>query len=844
MKKPSQGYITQRLILSLAVLISILLLFGLLTIYDNYTVSRLTRTIYNHPLVVSNAALQSNISITKMHRHMKDVVLFNSPERISHSIEAVNQQEKLAYQYLDIVKDNILGDEGRILERKTRVLFEKWRPIREEVIRLVRGNQRHRAAEITIGKGADHVAELEENLLGLTRYARNKASSFMGEAEKAHSRVNATTILFLLSGIFASSLIAFFTLRQTASSEKELRESRQLLMNAIDFAPIGMVMVEPGGNFFRVNHAFAEMTGYPEEELLKMSFQDVTHPDDYDIGTEITDSLIRGETGRSGLEKKYVKKDGSIINAGLTTTLLKDKDGNPLYFFSQVQDITARKQAEEALQESEEKYRSMMEAMDDPVYICSSDLRIMYMNPAMIRLIGRDAAGDSCHKAIHGLDEKCPACVQKNVMNGETIKRETILKKDGKTYHVSNSPIFHTDGSVSKLTIFRDVSELKKIEAQLRQAQKLESVGRLAGGVAHDYNNSLSVIIGFTELAMEDVSPAGPVRANLDEVLAAAKHAADITRQLLAFARKQNISPKVIDLNKNVETMLKMLRHLIGEDIDLAWLPGATLWPVKMDPAQSDQILANLCVNARDAITGVGKVIIETDNAVFDEVYCASHTGFVPGEFVMLAVSDNGCGMEKEKLENIFEPFFTTKDVNEGTGLGLATVYGIVKQNNGFINVYSEPGKGTTIKIYLSRHKDASTGFSEDTMGEIPPGRGETILLVEDDLSILKLAERILDGLGYCVLAAGTPDEAMGVSGEYTGKIHLLVTDVIMPEMNGRELSKRMQLRHPDLATLFMSGYTANVIAHHGVLDESVHFIQKPFSKKKLAIAVRKVLDV
>ena len=394
------------------------------------------------------------------------------------------------------------------------------------------------------------------------------------------------------------------------------------------------------------------------------------------------------------------------------------------------------------------------------------------------------------------------------------------------------------------LTIQKNAeAEKVRLEAQLQQAQKMESVGRLAGGIAHDYNNALSVIIGFTEMAIEDVDPEGPLRANLDEVFKAAKRAADITRQLLAFARKQIIAPIVLDLNENVESTLKMLRRLIGEDIDLVWLPGKNLWPVKMDPTQIDQILANLCVNARDAIDGVGKVTIETENTSFDEDYCADHPGFVPGDFVLLAVSDNGCGMDKEILDKIFEPFFTTKDVDKGTGLGLAMLYGIVKQNNGFINVYSEPDKGTTIKIYLSRHKGKATDTQEESPAEIPPGQGETLLLVEDDLPVLKLGKKILDGLGYTVLTAGTPEKAIGLAKEHAGEIHLLVTDVIMPEMNGRELAQRLQLIYPDIKHMFMSGYTANAIAHHGVLDKGVHFIQKPFSRRDLAVTVRKALD-
>jgi PAS domain S-box-containing protein len=432
----------------------------------------------------------------------------------------------------------------------------------------------------------------------------------------------------------------------------------------------------------------------------------------------------------------------------------------------------------------------------------------------------------------------------------ESTRTPTYRK--GKIFlEVFGYPILNSKGGLEYVVLQHfDITKRKQmekekiqLEEQYRQTQKMESVGRLAGGVAHDYNNVLSVIMGYTELAITDVDPTGPLYSNLNEVLNAAKRARDITRQLLAFARKETIAPKVLDLNKNIGNMLKMLRHLIGEDIDLTWLPGDGLWRVKMDPSQVDQIMANLCVNARDAIAGVGKITLETNTAVLDETYCANHTGFIPGDFVLLVLSDTGCGMEKEILKDIFEPFFTTKDVDKGTGLGLATVYGIVKQNNGFINVYSEPGEGTTIKIYLPRHEGKAAEVEEKKTAEIPQGRGETILLVEDDRPILKLTQKLLNNLGYNVLTADTPKRAIKLAKEYKNKIHLLVTDVIMPEMNGLELANSIESLYPDLRRIFMSGYTANAIAHHGVLDEGVQFVQKPFSKKDLATIVRKVLD-
>jgi len=385
--------------------------------------------------------------------------------------------------------------------------------------------------------------------------------------------------------------------------------------------------------------------------------------------------------------------------------------------------------------------------------------------------------------------------------------------------------------------------KLKESEEKYRQAQKMESIGRLAGGVAHDYNNALSVIIGFTELVLDQIDSTEQVYADLTEVLTAAKRAAAITRQLLAFARKQTIAPIVLDLNETMEGMLKMLRRLIGEDINLIWMPTAGLWPVKIDPSQIDQILANLCVNARDAINGVGKLLVETKNIILDENYCSTHKGYIPGEFILLAVSDNGCGMTNEIQNNIFEPFFTTKSQDKGTGLGMATVYGIVKQNNGFINVYSEKNQGTTIKIYLPHHGEHATENQAQLLNKMQYGHGETILVVEDDLSVLKLTKQLLENLRYDVLTAIGPEEALKTAKKHKNKIHLLLTDVVMPEMNGKELVIQIQAVYPDIKSIFMSGYTSNVIVKHGVLDSDVTFIQKPFHKIELSKIVSKVLS-
>jgi signal transduction histidine kinase/ActR/RegA family two-component response regulator len=412
-------------------------------------------------------------------------------------------------------------------------------------------------------------------------------------------------------------------------------------------------------------------------------------------------------------------------------------------------------------------------------------------------------------------------------------------------------PVRDENGKMDSLTVVTANSTQRKLveqektrlEAQLRQAQKMEAVGRLAGGVAHDFNNMLSLIIGHAEMAMEELDPSHRAYADLEQIRKAGERSTSLTRQLLAFASKQTIAPKVLDVNENIEGMLKMLRRLMGENIDLEWLPGQAVHTVKMDPSQLDQILANLCVNARDAFTDGGKVVIKTENKAFNESFHVGSDEFPPGEYVLIVVSDNGQGMDAETLENIFEPFFTTKGMGKGTGLGLATVYGVVQQNHGFVHVYSEPGRGATFNIYLPRYQAKAELRTAIEMPSRAEHGHETILLVEDEPSILKMTRSILRKLGYQVLAAESPAGALQLARQFPGELHLLVTDVVMPEMDGRELAREILALHPNLRHLFMSGYPADIIADHGVLDDGVNFIHKPFSRKDLGNKVREVLD-
>lgn len=644
--------------------------------------------------------------------------------------------------------------------------------------------------------------------------------------------------------------------RRTAELQNSEEQYRLLADNTLDV----IWTMTPETVFTYVNPAIEQLTGYTPEEWIGSSLSDHCSEVEFArLAAIIAREIDKGLAHQGAVfEAEIYRKDGSAIAVEIHGTVIFDENAAPVSLQGVTRDITERKKAEQAMRDSEQKFRLLVESSPDAIFV-QTEGRFAYLNQAAVKLFGASASGDligkpvleSFHPDYHDIVRERIRLLNQEKMAVPSIE-ETYLRMDESPVDVEVKAVpFRYEEKDGALVFVRDISERiekekahQQLQEQFVQSQKMESVGRLAGGVAHDYNNVLSVIIGYTEMALDKVSPDEPLHRDLKEILSAATRSSAITRQLLTFARKQTISPKVIDLNDTIENMLKMLRRLIGEDIDLAWLPGSRLWHVKMDPAQADQILANLCVNARDAINGVGKITIETQNVTFNEAYCREHADFLPGQYVLLAVSDDGCGMDKETLKNIFEPFYTTKALGEGTGLGLSTVYGIVKQNEGFINVYSEPEKGTTFKIYLSRHIGGEReGAEAETRAEPPVGHGETILLVEDDLSILNLGKVMLEKLGYTVLFAKDPNETIAITETYANEIHLLLTDVVLPGMNGRELAQRLETFYPGLKVLYMSGYTANVIAHRGVLEDGMHFLQKPFSRRELAVKVREVLD-
>jgi PAS domain S-box-containing protein len=634
------------------------------------------------------------------------------------------------------------------------------------------------------------------------------------------------------------------TLSKKARTEEALLDSEKRYRRLFESAQDGILILDAEtGMVVDVNPFLMQLLGYSYEEFCGKYI--------WEIGA-FKDIAASKDAFRVLQDNEYIRYEDLPLETQAGQPIAVEFVSN-VYLVDHskviqcnVRDITANKLAKA----ERKRLMAAIEQTGEAIVMTDAQGNIQFVNPAFERMTGYSGAetvGRNSRFLKSGKqDDQFYRNLWATISGGTTWTGRMVNKrKDGTLYteEATVSPVRDGLGQiVNYVAVKRDITSDLQMAAQYHQAQKLETIGLLAGGVAHDYNNMLTVILGNAELALlnaEDLPSS--LHTNLERIIEAAKHSTDITRKLLAFARKQTITPVALDLNLTVKSMLKMLRHLIGEDITLTWRPGVDLGAIKMDPVQIDQILANLCINARDAITDIGKVTIETGNAVFDESYCAEHADYVVGEYAMLAVSDDGCGMEKEIIEQIFEPFFTSKGLGQGTGLGLSTVYGIVKQNHGFINVYSEPGKGTTFKIYLPRCAGPADYIQPSKTAEIPLGHGETVLLVEDEPALLELGKRMLEKLGYLVLAAATPAEAIGLAEAHASEVHLLITDVVMPEMNGPDLAKQLQALHPSLKVLFMSGFTANMIASRGVLDEGMNFIQKPFSMKDLAGKVQEV---
>lgn len=627
--------------------------------------------------------------------------------------------------------------------------------------------------------------------------------------------------------------------------EARLRESEEIFRLLMLYSPIYIFFKDDRARAINLSVNYEQMLGRSVDELIGKEMEEI-------FPAELARRMVEDDLSvmRSG---RAIERVEELEGRFYTTTkfpIVRDDGSKALAGFTM--DITDRVLMERSLRENEQRYRTLFESASDAILLLK-DGRIVDCNNRTLALLGAARKVDLLGTRPRDLSpetqpdgrpsEEVLAEHLEAVLDGRSTRFFwRCLRLDGSPLDVQvslNSLLLDAGRHVQVLA--RDVTEEKRAEAerrrleeQLQQARKLEAVGRLAGGVAHDFNNMLGVILGYSELLKARLSGDDPLVEDVEEIERAAMRSRDITKQLLAFSRKQIIEPRPVDLNRMIEGTRKTLFRFIGEDVEFVFHPGENLGTIRIDPSQVDQVLVNLGINARDAMPTGGRLVFETENVFLDESYCLEHIDFKPGYYVLLTVSDEGVGMARGEIEHIFEPFYTTKEVGKGTGLGLATVYGIVRQNGGFINVYSEPGQGTTFRIYFPRMEgEADAGTAPQSPGA--SRGGATLLLVEDDDMMRRMAAEMLEAMGYTVLVAGSPEEAIILSREEGARVDLLLTDVIMPGMSGKQLAEQVEVILPGIRVLFMSGYTSNVIAHRGVLDEGVQFIQKPFSMDALA---------
>ncbi len=656
---------------------------------------------------------------------------------------------------------------------------------------------------------------------------------------------------------FFVSHVQDITARRKADDTQ--RESDEKLRIAFENAPTGMSVIEPDGRFLAVNPMLCQMCGYSAEELLSATIELITHPDDVERSKLWIRKLISGDLSEPEMEKRYVHRDGHVVWGLVRARWVRNLDGSPRCAVAHIQDVTERRRTEQILRENERQLREAHEIAQMGHWQLGLPSRAMLWGPGVFRLFeldpGTSAASFERFMAfVHPEDRelvasRCPAS-QPEAASCDLVHR--LMLPDGRVKHVRRICRAERDptGSTVRVSgILQDVTTLKqaeeeraRLEERLRRTQKIEAIGLLAGGVAHDFNNLLTAIGGNASLALRRLAPVDPSYACLIEIDRAVESAANLTRQMLAFSRQQIIVPKVLNLNDVIGRLEKMLQRLLGEDLEVATVLDRDLGQVRIDPGQLEQIILNLAVNARDAMAGGGRLTIATANTTLDADYCSRHGNVQPGEYVRLTVSDSGVGMSDEVKARLFEPFFTTKEQGRGTGLGLAMVYGAVRQNNGQIDVASEAGRGTTFTIYIPRVDEPPEQETSAAASGVPGG-SETIVLVEDDARVRSLALRVLTQQGYRVSAFSTGEEALLGTRDKDDPVHLLITDVIMPGMNGRVLADSLKRLRPGLKVLFTSGYSQDVIAHHGVLHPGIEFLAKPYSVATLAARAREVLD-
>ncbi|MBI1966852.1 MAG: PAS domain S-box protein [Gemmatimonadetes bacterium] len=638
-------------------------------------------------------------------------------------------------------------------------------------------------------------------------------------------------------------------------AEEALRAAEEKYRSMFENAMEGIFQTTPDGRILTANPAVARMLGYESPATLIAQTSDLARQLYADPSRRAEFRRALEERGSvTGFTTQVYRRDGSLIWVSITARAVVDEAHQPLYYEGTIEDITERQRAEEAAAAQQRFLRQVIDLNPNLIFVKDRQGQFTLVNQGLADLYG--AAVERLLGRTDADFNPNPAEVERYLRDDRDVMdtgRPKFIAEEPNTdvrtgitrwFQVIKVPLVSPDGVARHvLGVATEITQRKELESQLRQAQKMEAVGQLAGGVAHDFNNMLTAIIGLSALLLRDRTLAGPHRREVEEIQDAARRAATLTQQLLAFSRRQVLQPTVLDLNVVVAEMEELLRRLVGEHIELATSLATDLGLVRVDRNQLEQAIVNLVVNARDAMSGGGWLTIETANAELDAAYAESHPGAQPGRHVLLAVTDTGVGMDRETQTRIFEPFFTTKERGKGTGLGLASVYGIVKQSGGWIWVYSEPGRGSTFKIYLPRVEEPPERAVSRIAVEEPAGGTETVLLVEDESAVRGLAREALEQFGYQVLEAADGAQAVLLARDYPDRIHLLLTDVVMPGMPGSELAERLARARPDIRILFTSGYADTAVSRRGVLALDVAFLQKPYTPEVLARKVREVLD-
>lgn len=622
-----------------------------------------------------------------------------------------------------------------------------------------------------------------------------------------------------------------------------LRESEEMYRTLVKASPEAVTVTDLEGRITYASQRTLDLHGVASAEGLvgKSAFEFIAPEDRERAAQNLRRTLERGVV--RDLEYTLLRKDGSPFAGEMNAALIRDAQGNPRAFIATVRDITERRRSEEALR----RQLAAIEASMDGMAILGENEEYIYLNQAHATLYGcdspRELVGKSWKVLYHKDElrrfeqEVMPVLRREGRWRGEAVGK----KRDGSTFQQEVSLTALEDGGL--ICVVRDITERKTLEEQLRYSQKMEAVARLAGGVAHDFNNLLTVISGYSKMVYDALAPNDALRKDMEEIRKAGERATNLTRQLLAFGRRQVFETRVLNLNAILGELTRILERILGEDIELEIIPAKGLGSVRADPGQIEQILLNLGVNARDAMPTGGKLTIETGNTLVDGEDAGKRLGVGPGPYVLLSVRDTGTGMDEQVRSRAFEPFFTTKEEGRGTGLGLSTVYGIVKQSGGNVWIDSRPGKGTDVRIYLPRVDAPPDPVPVREAASEPPSGAETVLVLEDDAPVRGLTARILRGRGYTVLEARDGHEALHLAERCDGRIDLLLTDVVMPGMSGPELARQLERVQPELRVLYISGYADDAIVQRGVLDHGVHFLQKPFTLRRLSQKVREALD-